>query len=451
MFILCANTEEEYYALEELHDSIGIITDNHVYFVINSNDPNLCIEQDRQYVYFPSIKIEKYFPDKIEAQIEGECLHVRTNILGWIVHTLSRYEEYGKHVYQQGRMPLKEALAYKQGIYQTAYLDRLIAQFKKYFITYLDSQGISWKQILPSNKPLICLTHDVDSIQGKSYIRYFYWLVNALLSFKISRITEAINRIKLFVSLDSDPDFSFQNCYEIEKSCGFRSTFFIMSLQFFLGREGRRYSLSCSDLKDALLKLKKCGWEIALHPSRATHLSKVKLRKEINRLRHFMRDNFCPLGIRNHYLKASFPETWRIQEKLGIQYDSSLGWSESPGFRSGTARPFRPFDCELNRRLDLWELPLIVMDGTLKGSVSDIVKDCTQMAEEAFRYDNPFTLLWHSDRISPTEYPEFSGAYPKILQYFNETNCVGFTASEIVGIYQEYSDKIGKYRKRRSQ
>jgi len=248
--------------------------------------------------------------------------------------------------------------------------------------------------------------------------------------------------------LASDPHFSFQTFYEIEKYCGFKSTFFIMSLPFFLGREGRRYSLHRSDLKEVLLKLSKSGWEIGLHPSRVTHLSKTKLKNEWDRLSDFMGDGMIPIGVRNHYLKASFPETWRIQEELGIQYDSSLGWPDFPGFRSGTARPFKPFDYELNRRLDVWELPLIVMDGTLNGSTDDMVKTCKDMAEEAFMHNTPFTLLWHTDRISSAEYSDFSTAYTQMLQYFKENDCLGLTVAEVIKTYQVYFDKMAKHRKR---
>jgi len=448
MITLYANTEAEYYALEALHDSMGIITDIPVCFIAKNYKRDFCSEQGCECVYFPCLNVKESFPSEIEAYIDGNSLYIETDILGSIVQAFSRYEEKSKPKDCYGRMPLKESSAYKHGVYQTAYLDRLIAKFKIHFIAYLDSLGVSWTQESASEKPIICLTHDVDSIQGKSVIRYAFWLASAVLSLRKTKIKDALNRIKSYMRLNSDPHFSFQTFYEIEKSCGFKSTFFIMSLPFFLGREGRRYSLHRSDLKEALLKLSKSGWEIGLHPSRVTHLSKTEFKKEWDRLSGFMGDGMIPMGVRNHYLKASFPETWRIQEELGIQYDSSLGWPDSPGFRAGTARPFKPFDCEFNRRLDIWELPLIVMDGTLNGSTDDIVKICKDMAEEAFMHNTPFTLLWHTDRISSVEYSEFSDAYLRLLQYFKEKNCDGLTANETIKVYQNYSNKIAKHRKR---
>ncbi len=448
MITLCAHTEAEYYALEELHDSMGIITDAPVCFIVESNKRKYCCEEGCSSVYFTCLNMKESFPSEIEAYIDGNSLYIKTDILGSIVQALSCCEENSKPKDRYGRMPLKESSAYKQGIYQTAYLDRLIVHFKIRFIAYLDSQGISWQQISPSEKPLICLTHDVDSIQGKSFIRYAFWLASAVLSLRKSKIKEAMNRIRSYMRLDSDPHFTFQTFYEIEKSCGFKSTFFIMSLPFFLGKEGRRYSLHRSDLKEVLLKLSKSGWEIGLHPSKVTHLSKTKFKSEWDRLSGFMGGGMIPIDVRNHYLKASFPETWRIQEEFGIQYDSSLGWHDSIGFRAGTARPFKPFDCELNRRLNIWELPLIVMDVTLNGSTYDMVKICKDMAEESFMHNTPFTLVWHTDRISQFEYPDFYYAYLRILKYFKENNCIALTAKEVVRTYQLYSDGMAKHRNR---
>jgi len=224
-----------------------------------------------------------------------------------------------------------------------------------------------------------------------------------------------------------------------------------MSLPFFLGREGRRYTLNRTDFKKTLLKLSDDGWEIGLHPSRGSYLSKNILRKEMNRFKSHIGGNNDSIGVRNHYLIAHFPETWRIQEEMGIPYDSTLGWPEETGFRAGTSRPFRPFDMQYNRRFNIWELPLIVMDGTLKGTSDEIVSKCIMMAEEAFQYNTPFTILWHTDRLSKIEYPEFADAYAALLKYFKETDCFATNAAHVVKIYQQYSQLIAKHRKRIEQ
>ena len=57
--------------------------------------------------------------------------------------------------------------------------------------------------------------------------------------------------------------------------------------------------------------------------------------------------------------------TSRRSPSSGFAYDSSLGFGGAPGFRAGIAHPFRPWDFEHDRPLDLVEIPLAVMDVTL--------------------------------------------------------------------------------------
>ena len=449
MINLYAITQAEYYALEELHDSIGIVPDVPICFVVEGDKRKYCYEKGYRVVYFTHLDINVDFPSsEIVSYIEGKSLYIKTDILGCIIQALSRHEEKYDSKDRYGRASLDESFAYKQGFHQNSYLDRLIGQFEEHFLAYLDSQGISWRKKLPSEKPIICLTHDVDSIQGKSIVRYSFWLLSALLSLKRNKIKEALNKIRMHIKLDDDPHFSFQTFYEMEKSCGFKSTFFLMSLTFFLGTEGRRYSLNRPSLRKVLRTLVENGWEVGLHPSRITHHSKTKLKKELDRLNSFM-EVITPLkGMRNHFLRASFPKTWQIQEELGILYDSTLAWPTTPGFRAGTARPFRPFDYELNRRLDVWELPLIVMDKTLSGSAKEIIAVCERFSDECFKYKTPFTLLWHTDHLSKLEYPNFHHAYSAMLKNFRHRDCIGLTATEVIETYALYSEGMRKHRKR---
>ena len=74
----------------------------------------------------------------------------------------------------------------------------------------------------------------------------------------------------------------------------------------------------------------------------------------------------CPCaGVRFHYLRFRYHETVRWLEAAGARYDSSLAFSEAPGFAAGIARPFRPWIVGEERPADLTLLPLAVMDTTL--------------------------------------------------------------------------------------
>lgn len=448
MIIFIAKTEKTYFSLEELHEFIGIIVHEQIYFVSKDSAEDLSSEKNLPCVFFTSTRPNKAIPEIVETHIERKFLYVDTDILGIIADSLSRSEEETAEKDRYGRMPLHKSLAYEHCVQQFPYLDRLALQFKEAFISYLRQNSISFSELSPWNKPVVCLTHDVDSIKAKSILRYSFWVFSSLFTFNKKNILLAYNKINALKKLKEDPDFSFSRFADIEESYGFKSTFFVMSLPFFLGREGRRYSLKHRGLEKELTQLKDKGWEIALHPSRIASKSKIKLKNEMQRLSKAIGIINSSIGVRNHYLAGTFPQTWQTQEELGIKYDSTVGWSECSGFRAGTAKPYRPFSHLLGRRINLWEIPLITMDGTLSGNAEDIFSSCKEIANKSFKYQRPYTMLWHTNRLNEVEYPEFYTAYVKLLQHFSDMGCIAVTANDLIEKYKFYSDKLSSNRQR---
>jgi len=91
----------------------------------------------------------------------------------------------------------------------------------------------------------------------------------------------------------------------------------------------------------------------------------------------------------------------------GFAYDSSLGFPDGIGFRAGIARPFRPWDFEHERPLDLVEVPLAVMDVTLAErrylglSPRTAWSRVTSLLDRAAEHGAAFAILWHPDRFDP--------------------------------------------------
>jgi hypothetical protein len=108
------------------------------------------------------------------------------------------------------------------------------------------------------------------------------------------------------------------------------------------------------------------------------------------------------IGGRQHYLRWS-PDTWLHWEQCGLAYDSTVGYADRVGFRAGTCWPYRPWLWSENRRADLLEIPLIVMDQTLVSpvymglppdesvaAVQDVLRKCANVG-------GVLTLLWHNN------------------------------------------------------
>ena len=140
------------------------------------------------------------------------------------------------------------------------------------------------------------------------------------------------------------------------------------------------------------------GAESGIHPGYNTFRSPEKLRREVAILRDTLGDR--PLGGRQHYLRWS-PDSWIDWENCGLAYDSSVGFADHIGFKAGTCIPYRPWLFPLNRRADLLEIPLLVMDRTLLEYMSlskgEAIYSVKQMLDRCRMVGGVFTILWHND------------------------------------------------------
>ena len=102
--------------------------------------------------------------------------------------------------------------------------------------------------------------------------------------------------------------------------------------------------------------------EIGLHPSYWAASDCARLEAEKSRLEDLVRRPVT--AVRSHYLRWS-GNTRSLYAAAGFEVDSTLGYSDTIGFRRGTCLPFTLFDLDAWTPLDLVEHPLIAMDSAL--------------------------------------------------------------------------------------
>lgn len=140
--------------------------------------------------------------------------------------------------------------------------------------------------------------------------------------------------------------------------------------------------------------------EMGVHPGYFTFGNPAELSAQVERCRAAI--GAREIGGRQHYLRWS-PETWLHWERCGLAYDSTVGFADCVGFRAGTCWPYRPWLWDENRRADLLEIPLIVMEQSLvsplymglspqqsAAAVKDLLRKCAAVG-------GVFTLLWHNN------------------------------------------------------
>ena len=140
------------------------------------------------------------------------------------------------------------------------------------------------------------------------------------------------------------------------------------------------------------------GAEIGWHPGYGAHDHPARLAAEAGRFVHAF--GAPPQLARTHFLRWTGPATPRLLAAHGVAVDSTLGWSAQPGFRRGTAHPFRLYDADAGHASSLWEMPLAVMDTTLAEHLAldaEAVAETLRATFDAARQRaGVAVVLWHN-------------------------------------------------------
>ena len=274
---------------------------------------------------------------------------------------------------------------------------------------------------VPSGYPFIaCLTHDVDhpsvrrhkwdhTIFGFLY-RAVFDSLSKLMQGRIS-VRDLVRNygavLKLpFVYFGLAKDFwrDFDDSYlRLEKDVP--STFFVIPFKNTPGQtpQGpapafRAARYGAQDIADAIQKLIAAGCEVGLHGIDAW-LNESEGRKEIEEVRRLT--GTAEIGVRMHWLYQA-QESPACLEAAGAAYDSTIGYNETVGYRSGATQVYKPLMAR-----QLLELPLHAMDTALFYpdhlglSPREAQNLLNQLRDNAIRFGGCLTINWHDRSLAP--------------------------------------------------
>ena len=277
---------------------------------------------------------------------------------------------------------------------------------------YLHEQG--YKPTYPDNKPFaVCLTHDIDSLYS-SYLSRGYHLALSLLN---KDKAELIRYLKSLINRKK-PLTNLTEIMDLEEKYHAKSSFYMMAL-----KPGERdFNYDIEDFRDLIREIDAKGWEIGLHGGHEAWNSLEILKREKKRLEDALGKEI--IGYRNHYLHFKVPDTWEILHKAGIKYDATLGYADCAGFRNGMCHPYYPYNLNTRETIEIMEIPLIVMDGTLFGYMrlerDDAFRLVTELIDAVEKVHGVFTLLWHNSYLIEGTWQR--EMYERILEYCYQKN-----------------------------
>ena len=287
---------------------------------------------------------------------------------------------------------------------------------------------------VPDGYPFIaCLTHDVDNPsirQHKWDHTTFGFLHRAVLgsfgNLLLGRIrvrsllTNWAAALKLpFVHMGFAKDFwrGFEDRYlELEK--GLCSTFFVIPFKNDPGKNShglaprfRAARYDARDIADSISKIMAAGCEVGLHGIDAW-LDSSRGQEELEEIQRLT--GVSKIGVRMHWLYYDQKSPVTL-EQAEADYDSTIGYNETVGYRAGTTQAYKPLQATR-----LLELPLHVMDTALfypaylALSPRQATALIDRMIDNVAQFGGCLTVNWHDRSLAPERL--WDASYRGLLQ-----------------------------------
>lgn len=261
----------------------------------------------------------------------------------------------------------------------------------------------------------LCLTHDIDQIVSNTVSG----------GIRVLRIPSSPARMVTSIGKKAMPRNNFGKIMDIEEKYGGRSSFFFLAPD----ASERNPPYSFEELKNEMDEIITRGWEIGLHGGLDAFNDASKMKAEKERLEKAVGRKVS--GYRNHFLRMSIPDTWKKLSEVGFKYDTTFGYPDGFGFRNGMCHPFEPVDLTTGERIGLLEIPLAVMDRTIrsyqKKNPSDSFSSIKELIDVTEKHGGVLTILWHNTFMSGGMLKLFE----KILAYSREKNAWITSADDI--------------------
>jgi hypothetical protein len=328
-------------------------------------------------------------------------------------YLVSRYEEYLPHIKDEHlRFSPQQSLAYQKSFLNKPLINiwcqELKHQLKLKFPT-LHFKERHYKFIS---------TFDIDSAyayQEKGITRQFGAFASGILKLEFDKI---FDRLKVLFGTQKDPYDTYDWQLDLKEKYHIKQVYF-----FLLGNYGefdKNISVEGSLKFQSLIKSIADNADVGIHPSYASNGNKNQVQKEIKRLSKVIKREITK--SRQHFLKVTFPDTYRTLIDMDIQEDYSLGYASETGFRASICTPFFFYDLDLDTTTQLKLIPFMLMDGTLKDylqlSPEESIFRAKKLIDEVRNVNGTFVSLWHNHTVNDKDqWKGWRHVYEEIVAY----------------------------------
>ena len=364
---------------------------------------------------------------------DGSAVVVEPDILASAFFFLSGWQEWSRPARDaQGRFPYRESLQFELDMPEVAVVDEYFSILAA-AMAEVRGEDLSVRRF--GEHPFtVFASHDIDVLHSG-------YLEEGLAALKKGRLTAAA-AIAMRRMTGSDTWFNIDDVVQTEETAELRSTFFFLPRQGAVnGVKNADYDISSHRLRQAIGLLLEHDFEVGLHGSLGSHADADHLVEDALNLAADISGN------RFHFL-AFDASTPAVLEKAGIDYDSTLGFAERPGFRNGTCRPFYLYDLASDRATDVLEIPLVVMDSMMGRHYMRLEpaerKACVaRLIDEVERQAGILCVNWHNSRWSDHKYEGWLETFEYLIAECRRRKAGFVTGRKILELYRGSNANTG--------
>ena len=362
-----------------------------------------------------------------ESKIDknDERISIDFDILGTIFFMLSGYEDAVKvNEDEHNRLPFKESFLSEFNLIDRPIVDEYVELL---WILLSKFDNNLKKKCIPSKLLVSC---DVDNPYS-SYINSFQSTFKKIIGDIIKRksIFQAANtllnylmsKLKIYTF---DPLDKINWMMDLNEKVGNTMCFYFIFKKSDKTMDGH-YSINEKRIRSLIKNIINRGHEVGTHLSYKSYLDFTQISSEIEKLREVFHEEKISqprIGNRQHYLKFSSLETFRLLDDAGVAYDSSVAFAEHIGFRVGTSRAYSMYDLRNRKKLNIIQKPLLVMEDSLfsesymgLNNKIEIIEKISLLKKATDYFGGNFTLLWHNSSLNTSS---SRNLYESILRLF---------------------------------
>lgn len=325
---------------------------------------------------------------------------------------LTRYEEYLPFICDRfGRFNAKESVSLKNGFLRKPMVNIWAEKLKQILLERFPDLSFGQRQYT------FTPTIDIDSAfayKNKGTVRNVGGILASLSRLDFQGIVE---RMMVLSRLQKDPFDTFAFQLQLQKKYNLEPIYFILLGDY--GKLDKNVPVNSRQFQ-VLVKSLADYAQVGIHPSYASNDNLNTLKTEIKRLSKILNREIT--RSRQHFLKLSFPVTYRNLINLDITDDYTMGYASEPGFRAGICDSFYFYDLDLETETNLRIHPFQVMDGTFKDYMNknreqslEIMK---MLIDEVKAVNGNFCSLWHNESLSNTRRWEgWHELYEEMVRY----------------------------------